>query len=150
MKSKGQQSLEGEVLDGKQFNEIFCDWSLVKLTNSTEVHNNFQFKDGLNNDTITFYPKGRCKEGGIYFIEKKNQHKWIHYSNKIGFMMYVRKVIIPDDAKVYIENDKYKADKIILGPRKLINDNVYIKSIKNDINIFTKYMPNTSKNKEIC
>jgi hypothetical protein len=36
-------------------------------------------------------------------------------------MYWTRNVIIPDDAKVYVENNKFKADKIILDDRQLID-----------------------------
>src|SRR5437660_10212848 len=37
-------------------------------------------------------------------------------------MIYAREVTIPEDSQVYIEEAKFKIDKIILGERKLISD----------------------------
>src|SRR5579872_7381968 len=61
-----------QVLSGKEFNNIFTDVNLVKLTNETENHQGFQFADGLNVDTHKFTPFGICAPGGIYFIEEHN------------------------------------------------------------------------------
>ena len=55
------------TLTGSQFNELYKDQKFVKLTNENECHNNFQYKDGLNVDTIKFNPTGLCQPGGLYF-----------------------------------------------------------------------------------
>jgi len=65
-----------------------------------------------------FNPVGECSAGGIYFIEIDSVHRWLSYSEMP--MEYFRIVTIPDDAKVYIENDKFKADKLILSERRFI------------------------------
>ena len=33
------------------------------------MHNNFKFKDSINEDIIPFNPKGECRASGIYFTE---------------------------------------------------------------------------------
>ena len=38
-----------------------------KITNKEENHNGFQYKDGLNIDTIEFDPNGSCRPGGLYY-----------------------------------------------------------------------------------
>lgn len=116
-----------KVLSGTEFNEKYNDIQFVKLTNSCENHNNFHFSDGLNKDIHPFNPYGTCQSGGIYFIKKDNAHLWTFYNDAIGPMKYMRTVTIPDDARVYEEEDKYKTDMIILGPRKLINKEIYEK-----------------------
>src|SRR5579872_4720412 len=101
-----------KVLTGKEFNTLFPNVEFVKLTNAKEKHNDFEFKDGLNTDTIVFNPNESCMPGGLYFTLKELAYRWIRYSTK--FMKYMRKVTIPDDASVYIEDEKFKADKFIL------------------------------------
>lgn len=108
------------LMSGKQFNAMYSDSKFVKLTNETELHHGFQFKDGLNIDTIPFNPNGECQPGGIYFCCERYVPSWIEYNPLIGVMCWIRDVIIPDDAAVYIEYSKAKADRIILGPRKYI------------------------------
>ena len=140
----------GNVLSGAQFNEIFHNVQLFKLTNDTEYHNGFQFDDGLNIDTVKFTPKGSCEPGGIYFTEEKWIWKWICYRQQI--MIYIRGVTIPNDAQVYIEENKFKADKLILGPREKINRDVYLQSMnyKNGGHTILKHLPKYMKDKDMC
>jgi hypothetical protein len=109
------------VYDGKEFNRLTQGIVFVKLTNLDENHNGFQFRTGLNVDDIKFDPSGSCKAGGLYFCEWKKVGQWIEYGNKQ--CMYWRKVTIPDDTQVYIEPDKFKADKFVLSDRQKIWDN---------------------------
>src|SRR5579872_5162141 len=98
-------------LSGIEFNDLYKNTHLIKLTNETELHNNFQFKDGLNIDTVDFNATKECSPGGIYFTEKNKGYMWlnVYYDTP---MKYMRKVTIPDDARVYIEEDKFKTDKL--------------------------------------
>ena len=119
----------GKKYIGKLFNKIFKNHVFVKLTNVAEIHNGFKFTEGLNVDTIPFYPNDSCTAGGIYFTEFDKIELWIDYNdnNNDGTnvnepMCYCRTITIPDDAQVYIEKDKVKADKIILGNRISISE----------------------------
>ena len=112
--------MNNQIFNGKTFNEKYLDQILVKLTNQLENHNGYQFQTGLNIDSITFKPKGECQPGGIYFCQLKHLPLWVNYSNKQ--MFYVRFVTIPDDALVWIERDKFKADRLILVERLEIGD----------------------------
>jgi hypothetical protein len=87
-----------------------------KITNQDEIHHKLQYKTGLNVDVLPFNPSGDCESGGIYFARK----------DILAFLdcgPWIRKVTIPEDAKVY-ENPgspkKWKADKVILGRRSKI------------------------------
>ena len=131
------------------FNNIFSGINFIKLTNETENHHNFQFQDGLNIDTNKFAPIGSCNKGGIYFIDEKEAYEWIWYNSDVGPMIHMRKVIIPSDARVYIEDHKFKADKIILGSREKISKNIYIQCFKKDHQNI-EFIPNEHKNKEMC
>ncbi len=135
-----------QLLTGSEFNLIQTG-KIVKLTNQSENHNEFHFKTGLNIDSIPFNPKGNCQSGGIYFCSIDNLFKWLNYSDQS--MIYVRSVIIPDDALVWIEEDKFKTDRLILGEKMLIedmdiwNDLEYcLKAIKYDYTII-EYMKKT-------
>ena len=105
---------------GIEFNQKYKDVKFVKLTNETENHNNYQFKTGLNIDTVKFRPEGTCKAGGIYFIRVANIVDWLSYNDKV--MKYIRDVTVPDDAKVFDEGDKFKADKLVLSERRETSD----------------------------
>jgi hypothetical protein len=80
----------------------------VKVLSNDLKHKGFQYKEGLNIDTIPFNPTGTCKPGGLYFTAMENVFNYLHYGSKIA------DVEIPSNAKVYFENNKWKADKIIL------------------------------------
>ena len=112
-------------MTGKEFCTFFPNLSkrLVKLTNKTEIHNGFQFKTGLNEDIIPFDPTGECKPGGIYFTDIGNIPIWLEYGYIV--MKYCRTVTLPPDCRVYIEENKIKADKMILGERVEIKDLPY-------------------------
>jgi hypothetical protein len=113
----------GKVLNGKEFNKLFIE-KKYKITNEKEIHYGLKYKTGLNEDIVSFNPKGSCKEGGIYFTNYSNIFKFIDFGNG------VREVIIPDDALVYIEEYKFKTDKLILKEKIL-----YEKLFENDYEI---------------
>src|SRR5579872_590438 len=115
----------GKELTGENFKKIFADGDFVKLTNESENHNGVKYHDGLNIDPTHFIPNGKCKTGGLYFIEGKYTSHWIYYGITSGVMRFTRNVDIPDDARVYVEENKFKADKLILKPRSYISDIAY-------------------------
>ena len=107
-------------ISGSEFKLKYPNTDFYKLTNEDENHNEFQFKDGLNIDSNTFNPTGSCTKGGLYFTEHDKIGLWIIYNRQN--MKYIRKVEILDDSKVYIEENKFKADKFILRERILLED----------------------------
>jgi hypothetical protein len=120
--------MEGEVVSGKKFNKLYKDKVFVKLTNESENHNGLQFKTGLNEDAVPFNPSGHCNPGGIYFCQEDRMIEWLSYSGMK--MQYCRQVQIPTDSRVYIECDKFKADRVILTERKLISEQKFIEAIE--------------------
>jgi phosphoribosylformylglycinamidine (FGAM) synthase-like amidotransferase family enzyme len=58
------------LLSGIEFNEKYKNINFYKLTNKSEIHNNFQFQDGINIDTIPFNPHGSCRQ--VESISQKN------------------------------------------------------------------------------
>ena len=108
-----------KTLTGEQFNELFSNKHFVKLTNDNCKHRDFEYKEGLNTDTIEFNPTEDCKAGGLYFTDIDN---WVSYDNDIGIIYYMWDVKIPDNATVYIEENKYKATGIILTNKRCIYD----------------------------
>lgn len=119
------------VLDGRVFNKLFPEkhYKLISQTrHPTSAWNRswigswfyveppvefksyeFVYSDGLNVDTVPFNPTGYCSAGGLYFTNIENFFCHCH-----TYHTHVVEVIVPDDAKVYIEHRKYKADKLIL------------------------------------
>lgn len=118
-----------------------------KVLNIDECHHGFQYKEGLNVDTLPFYPKGRCEAGGLYFASED-----ILYFLDYGPI--IREVTLPEGEEVYKDNEgvvcyehpiKYKAHRIILGPRQNTNDMKFWEGLladgtiqfRDDLNIVT-------------
>ena len=85
-----------------------------KITNKEERHHGLQYHDGEVTDILPFNPKGDCQSGGIYFAREDilaflEYGPWIREVTPIG--------------EVY-ENPglpkKWKAHKVVLGPRRKI------------------------------
>ena len=112
--------MNNQLLDGQSFNDKHQGKIFVKLTNESENHNKYQFKTGLNIDSLAFNPEGECQPGGIYFCLLEDFSRWLNYNGTP--MFYVRFVTIPPDAQVWIETNKFKADRLILSDRVKIGD----------------------------
>lgn len=149
-------------LSGDEFNKEYADIHLVKLTNLIENHNGLEYKDGLNIDKRIFNPMGACESGGIYCVPIQNAHLWLTYDNikysangydvtsyTILPMIFMRKVTIPNDARLYIENNKLKTDKIILEPKSMISKEIYLKGIM-AYTTKIQYIPKQLLDKEMC
>jgi len=95
-------------LTGAEFNSIYTG-RLYKFLNSTLRHHGFRYEVGLNIDTQTFNPTGSCSKGGLYFCGESNYHL---YWNQFG--PKVAAIKIPDDARAYVEKDKFKADRLVI------------------------------------
>jgi hypothetical protein len=118
----------GKELSGEELNKLNGHKSFYKFINYEKTHYDYEYKQGLNIDTHNFNPTNNCSEGGLYFTTIDYIFKFMHYGN------YFSEIMIPDDARCYIENNKIKADKIIVLSFIKINelDKLY------DINFCTK------------
>lgn len=114
--------MNGEIT-GRKFNALYGHIQFCKLTNSTECHNGYIFKTGLNIDFRNFVPYNDYG-GGIYFTSFNDIHLWLNYNGER--MSYLRYVTIPDDARIFYETDKVKTNKIILSEKIYIWTNFYI------------------------
>ena len=107
------------TLSGKEFLKLYPETKFYKITNQKENHNNFQYKDGINEDILEFNPSSENEKGGLYFTELNKIMYWIDYG------VNIRRVIILDDSLVYIEKNKFKTNKFILDNKVLINEFEY-------------------------
>jgi len=78
-----------------------------KVTNEDECHYGLQYKTGLIIDPKPFNndPNESCVEGGIYFTTKEFIHRFFWIGTNLR----------------HPNNDKYRADKVILGEKKDLN-----------------------------
>jgi hypothetical protein len=101
-------TLTGSVLSGTDFKKTFSG-PFYKFLYNDFTHNNFTYNVGLNIDIKEFNPTGECQKGGLYFCEVDKC--FIYYSS---YGSYLAQIDVPADAKVYIEQDKFKADRLII------------------------------------
>ena len=138
------------AISGAEFKKKYPNTEFYKLTNETECHNEFQFKDGLNVDIVSFNPKGECSKGGLYFTELYKIGMWTNYIE----IKYIRKVEILDDSLVYIENNKFKTDKFFLHEKALLenfpywNDEYFCKVAVTQDGLVLQYVKEQTE--EIC
>jgi len=97
------------VVSGADFNKYYSNKKFYKFLYNDLTHNTMHYRLGLNIDPIPFNPGGKCLTGGLYFCEKSKCYLYYKY--------YGRKIAtieIPNNAYVYVEKHKFKADKIII------------------------------------
>ncbi len=86
-----------------------------KLTNLRECHNGLQYAYGLNKDPMPFAPEGACQAGGMYFFAHDQIHLFVKYSCEPAWM---REVTFTSDSQIWEEQDKFKTNEFVLGPRR--------------------------------
>jgi hypothetical protein len=81
-----------------------------KCLNNELKHHNFQYKIGLNEDTIPFDTSDSYKPGGLYFTTKE------HINEYLGFGLNVAILELCEDAEFYIDLDvtEFKTNKFII------------------------------------
>lgn len=96
-------------ITGAKFNEFHKGKKFYKFLWDNLCHHGIFYKLGLNEDIRPFNPKGECSSGGLYFCEENECDMfWNKFGSKVAL------VEIPNDARVYVEKHKFKADKIVL------------------------------------
>ena len=80
---------------------------VIKRDGKHYLHTYFE---GENVYKIPFNPTGTCKPGGMYFTDYLNIPL---YADTYGTL--IADVTFPEDAKIYVETNKFKADKIIIS-----------------------------------
>lgn len=114
----------GSIIKPKDLRGIKC----YKITNKKERHYWVQYRDGLIVDPEEFNPVGECSSGGMYFFSQDNIHYFMKYCG--CEIDWIRDVTFPDDAQIYVEENKFKCDKFILGPRRKFSLNEFSEEIQ--------------------
>lgn len=112
-----------KVYSGDEFNKLTKKLTFAKFLNKKENHNGMQYKTGFNKDIRYFNGSGWSSSGGMYFFDIQKSYMYSDYGE------ILRKVTIPNEAKVYVEKDKFKADMFLLS------DRVYLDSLLDTDNI---------------
>jgi len=93
-----------------------------KITNEKENHNGFQYNDGLNvlKEKFNDDPTASCVAGGFYFTNSENIFEFLDHG------IYLREITLPTDdpdfKMVQDKNNKWRANKIILGKKYNLNN----------------------------
>jgi hypothetical protein len=94
--------------------------TFFKVTNAEETHYGYSYHDGLNELNEKFQERGSCIAGGFYFTTAE------HISKHFYRGIYLREVILPVQDPTFKvvcdDNDKWRANKIILGKRYSLFD----------------------------
>ena len=102
---------------GIEFNKIYKDIKLYKFMNDNLIQHNFKYELGLNIDNIQFNPN-RFTKGGLNFCDEQSCHLYFDWYGKTLAL-----IEIPDDARIFVEEGKFKADKLII--KEILNfDNI--------------------------
>ena len=134
---------EGKEYTRAQLTESGLEF--FRLTNKREKHRGIQYKTGLNEDSVMFNPSGECKPGGMYFFSKRQLKKFWVFADDVH---WIRKVTFPDDARVYAEEGKFKANKFILGERKTIPRKMWIRAIRAGVSL--GHVPYKFRDRKVC
>lgn len=107
-------------ISGKELNDIYgLKPIFYKCLANNLTHHDFTYKLGLNVDTIEFCPSGRYKAGGLYLTDYDNIAMFLNYGPKIAT------ITVPDDARCYLECNKFKCDKIIIESIMCLKDHEF-------------------------
>ena len=99
-----------------------------KITNAEEKHYDFQYRDGLNilKEEFNDNPYYHCCKGGLYFTDID------HIADFLEYGIYLREITLPineQNFKMIKDNNKYRANMIILGKRYELKDVSTIKML---------------------
>ena len=105
----------GKVIKGSELLSLLPDAKFYKITNESEKHFGFQYKDGWNKDHLPFNPSDSCSKGGLYFFSSDTIHTFMKYCPK--GIKWIREVNLNEmtDVDIYIEKNKFeKGETMIL------------------------------------
>jgi galactose-1-phosphate uridylyltransferase len=121
----------------------------VKLTNKDCIHNDYQYKEGLNCLNGKFNNEKICCSGGLYFCRYEDIGKWIYYNKKL--MHYIWDVELCKDSKIVDMGSKLKTDKFILKNKRIIwsNEEMCKLAVKRN-GLYLQYVKPKVMNEEIC
>ena len=129
---------------GAEFNKANKGTKFYKFFSDDLIHYRFKYKSGLNVDDVPFNPSKECSKGGLHFCEEHKRH--LHYT---GYFPKLALIEIPDNARVYIEKDKFKADRLIIKQiTNYINDDNFWIDLIPDNGLVLKHVKYQTE--EIC
>ena len=107
----GFSRIHPEDLEGKVF---------LKFTKKDEVHYQFKWRTGLNEDPVPFRRGDNCGPGGLYFCDLHCAHLWINPGS-----YWVRRVypqLDPAGKEVTYHTQKWKAHRVLADEAQSLSD----------------------------
>jgi hypothetical protein len=95
--------MQSTPIGGKFFNSIYPNVEFYSIQPKPVDKYKYKYKAGLNVNAV----KGAHSKSGLYFADRSMIHMYLGDGTKIA------RVLIPDDAHVYVEFNKLKADRLI-------------------------------------
>ena len=80
-----------------------------KVTNNSEVHHGFVYKDGYNEDHLPFQDTGNCCPGGLYFTDERSVHMFLEYG------VWLREVYVPEGIPQARDSPTYSYLRQLVG-----------------------------------
>ena len=112
-------SMERSILSGQIFNEFFFGMEMIKIVSEDDKQMyGFKVSDGLNILPLKQVSDTYCS-GGINFCDWEN---FLMYLKRSYDGKYIRKVLVPDDAMIFVDDKEYTSDKLILSKRIPISE----------------------------
>lgn len=99
-------------LTGNDFNKMYKTSKFYKyLDNNTSDHNT-QYVLGLNTDIRPIYPSNSLLlPNGFHFYEESQCYL---YRNEYGDQCKLATIVIPHNATVYVEKNRFRTDRLII------------------------------------
>lgn len=139
------------AISGQAFNNMYPDIEFVKVTFETEICDDF-YSDDLHEINQSVIDQMESFEtyidNPIYFVEKKAAQEQISLYGK-HVVICMRKIIIPDDANVFIDFDMFQTDKAYLSEKVKLTQKICLDIVS--LNGLTlQHIPDSMKNKYMC
>lgn len=119
--------LDGRIIKGRNIIKFVPD--LVKITvGESEIRNKFKYCTGPNIDCNDFDTTDVNNPFGLYFTPLEyawmQQAYYIYDAYTSAQKYFARRVTLDPDEDVVVYYNRFKANKIILGERKLLPNNI--------------------------
>jgi hypothetical protein len=143
--NKNCENIKFKKIISKKFKSKEENYTLKKdytLKNPISEYRKFQYTDGLNTDKQNLTINSSCS-GGLYFTTEDKIKNFMSYGSIIV------DIEIPNNTKVFIEEDKIKAQDIIISkPKKWCEDTNFVLEVAKQDGYVLKYVKEQTP--EIC
>lgn len=135
-----------ETFTGQEFNRIRKQiW--IKVSNSIELEKGYQYRDGLNQDSIKINVYQFDQPGGLEFYPLADLEAHLYDS---GTGLYLREVQIPDQATVVQFGTKFKADQLRMSKRGIWYQKIFAEHLTKFYGLALRKMPSEKQTEDLA